>query len=111
MFTARKLTGLIAAALMTAAGAATAGDLLYRPLIPAFGGNPDNFGYLLNTAQIQNTHLPPSNGGGGGGAPDINFPPIVIDLGGIGGGVTPPVTPAAPAAASATPLPGTTISN
>ncbi|MEL7213518.1 MAG: curli assembly protein CsgF [Pseudomonadota bacterium] len=65
------------------AGSAVAGDLIYRPINPAFGGNPNNFDYLIGTAQIQNQHLPEqSSGGGGGGVPNIEFPDISIDLGG-----------------------------
>ncbi|MFG6596085.1 curli assembly protein CsgF [Sulfitobacter sp. 1A13368] len=92
MFSAKRLLGLATAALLTSAGAATAGDLIYQPINPGFGGFSDNFGYLIGTAQIQNQYLPESEGSGGGGAPDISFPPIVIDLGGVG---TP--TPAVPA--------------
>lgn len=93
MFSARTLLGLTTASLLTCAGTAMAGDLIYQPTIPAFGGFADNFNYLIGTAQIQNQYLPESEGGGGGGgAPDITFPPIVIDLGGIGGGVAPPPT-------------------
>lgn len=90
MFSQSTLLGLIAAAMMTGAGPVMAGDLIYRPVIPSFGGNPDIFNYLLGTAQIQNQFVPPSGGGGGGGAPDITFPPIVIDLGGVGAPATPP---------------------
>lgn len=71
-------------------GAAVAENLIYRPVIPAFGGNPNNFDYLIGLAQIQNKFTIPQSGGGG--VPDISFPPIVIDLGGVGGD-TPPVVP------------------
>lgn len=64
----------------------SAGNLIYQPTIPAFGGNPNNFDYFIGLAQIQNQHQPEQSGGGGGGAPAINFPPITIDLGGVGGG-------------------------
>ncbi|MCF7702492.1 curli assembly protein CsgF [Loktanella sp. M215] len=90
MVSARILLGLGAAALLASAETVIAGDLVYKPIIPAFGGFADNYGYLLGTAQIQNQYLPPSESGGGGGAPDINFPPIVIDLGGVGTPATPP---------------------
>ncbi|MBO9440145.1 hypothetical protein J7354_15925 [Sulfitobacter sp. R18_2] len=84
MFSTRTMLGISTAALLISAGSAIAGDLIYKPLVPAFGGTPDNWGYLLGTAQIQNQHLPPTESGGSGGAPDITFPPIVIDLGGVG---------------------------
>ncbi|MCG7493167.1 curli assembly protein CsgF [Thalassobius sp. Cn5-15] len=80
-------------------GNALAGDLIYRPIVPGLGGNPDYWTPLLGAAQIENRFVPESSGGGG--APDINFPPIVIDLGGIGG--TPPVTPTPQDPAAAAP--------
>lgn len=79
------------------AGTAFAGDLIYRPINPAFGGNPNNFDYLIGTAQIQNQHLPDSGGGGGGGVPNIDFPDISIDL----GGAVPPAPTPAPVTATA----------
>lgn len=77
-----------------------AGELIYRPTNPGFGGNPNNIDYLLNLAQIQNQHLPDSGtDGGSSAAPTINFPPITIDLGGVagGGGTTADPNPAAAA--------------
>lgn len=35
---------------------ATAQEMVYRPLNPAFGGNPGNYGWLLNSANTQNLH-------------------------------------------------------
>jgi hypothetical protein len=76
---------LICVALIASfASPALAGNLRYRPTNPAFGGNPNVTGFLLGTSQIQNQHTGSSSGGDGGGAPDISFPPIVIDLGGVG---------------------------
>ena len=75
--------------------AAFSGELLYNPINPAFGGNPNYADYLFSSAQLQNQHVPESGGGGGGnqGVPQINFPPITIDLGntaaGLGGGTAP----------------------
>lgn len=98
MLLARMLIGLSAAAVVAGAASPTAADLVYTPVIPAFGGNPNNWDYLIGTAQIQNQYLPSSDGGDSGGAPDINFPPIVIDLGGVGGepAPTPTATPSIP---------------
>lgn len=38
------------------AGAVQAGDLLYEPVSPSFGGNPLNGNFLLQSADIQNLH-------------------------------------------------------
>lgn len=35
---------------------AMAQEMVYRPLNPAFGGNPGNYGWLLNSANTQNLH-------------------------------------------------------
>jgi hypothetical protein len=70
---------------MTSACPAVAGNLRYSPLNPAFGGNPNLSGFLLSTAQIQNKFVDSGGGGGDAGVPDISFPPIVIDLGGLDG--------------------------
>ncbi|WP_339760160.1 curli assembly protein CsgF [uncultured Sulfitobacter sp.] len=67
---------------------ASAGELLFNPVNPGFGGNPNNIDYLLNLAQLQNQHLPPASDGGGSSVPQINFPPITIDLGGVVGGTS-----------------------
>ncbi|KIN71520.1 curli production assembly/transport component CsgF [Sulfitobacter guttiformis] len=72
-----------------AATSALAGNFRYEPLSPGLGGNPNLNGYLVGTAQIQNQFLP--SGGGGSSSPDITFPPIIIDLGGLGGGPEEPV--------------------
>ncbi|MEL6510404.1 MAG: curli assembly protein CsgF [Pseudomonadota bacterium] len=81
-------------ALFGTAAPLAAGDLIYRPVNPAFGGPANNFDYLVGTAQIQNQHRPEqsSGGGGGGGVPNISFPDISIDLGGALGSATPPTT-------------------
>lgn len=51
---------LFAASLIVAlflnVSAATAQEMVYRPLNPAFGGNPGNYGWLLNSANTQNLH-------------------------------------------------------
>jgi opacity protein-like surface antigen len=75
------------AGLILLAAPAAAADLIYRPINPGFGGNPNTFDYLIGMAQIQNQHVPQGGGGGGGAIPEINFPPITIDLGGVGGGL------------------------
>ncbi|MDF3384595.1 MULTISPECIES: curli assembly protein CsgF [unclassified Sulfitobacter] len=84
------------AVVATTTTAVSAGELLYNPINPGFGGNPNNIDYLLNLAEIQNEFVETSEGGGGGGGvPDISFPPITIDLGNVGGGVPQTGTPAA----------------
>lgn len=65
-----------------AVSAASAGNLRYEPSNPSFGGNPNLSSYLIGTAQIQNQFI--ADSGDSGGVPDISFPPIVIDLGGLG---------------------------
>lgn len=82
------LTGCAVAFALT--GAANATGLIYTPIIPGLGGNPNYWTALLGSAQIQNQFPAPSSGGGSA-PPDITFPPIVIDLGGIGGNT--PTTP------------------
>lgn len=59
-----------------------AGELIFRPLNPSFGGNPNLSAHFLNLAQIQNRYGNTNGGGGSGGVPQITFPPIMIDLGG-----------------------------
>tara|TARA_R100000322_G_scaffold78680_2_gene49397 strand:+ start:2434 stop:2742 length:309 start_codon:yes stop_codon:yes gene_type:complete len=84
------------------ATAVSAGELLYNPINPGFGGNPNNIDYLLNLAEIQNEFVETAgggggDGGGGGGVPNISFPPISIDLGNVGGGASQPEAPTTPA--------------
>lgn len=92
------LSNIIRSSLAIVAITATtvsAGELLYNPINPGFGGNPNNIDYLLNLAEIQNEFTETSGGGGGGGGggvPDISFPPITIDLGNVGGGAPQPST-------------------
>jgi curli production assembly/transport component CsgF len=45
-------TGAVALSL----GSAAAGDLVYQPVNPNFGGNPFNGEFLLGQAQLQNQH-------------------------------------------------------
>ena len=40
--------------------AARAGNIVYQPINPAFGGNPLNGNFLLNEAQIQDNYKDPS---------------------------------------------------
>ncbi len=54
---ARVLAGALAVTLVSAA---SAGQLIYTPVNPSFGGNPLNGNYLLGSAQAQNKHEPPS---------------------------------------------------
>lgn len=46
----------LVAALLQCPELALAGELVYRPVNPAFGGNPLNGTYLLNEAQAQNIY-------------------------------------------------------
>ena len=62
---------------------ASASELIYKPLHPAFGGDPNNFSHFFNLAQIQN-QFTGSGGDSSSAPPEINFPPITIDLGGVG---------------------------
>ncbi len=54
---AHVLAGALAVTLVSAA---SAGQLIYTPVNPSFGGNPLNGKYLLGSAQAQNKHEPPS---------------------------------------------------
>ena len=44
----------IAAALVSLGSTAVAGDLIYQPINPSFGGDPFNSSHLLGIAQAQN---------------------------------------------------------
>lgn len=101
-----RLGGVLTALALAWVVPAQAGDLVYQPIVPAFGGSPLYEDYLVGTAQIQNKHLPQGGGGGGGdgGIGDISFPDISIDLGGgLGGGSAPPVVVIPLPAAGTTP--------
>jgi curli production assembly/transport component CsgF len=55
------LKGLCAGSLfLLLTGAAAAGTLIYTPINPSFGGNPQNGPVLLNEAQAQNHFTAPS---------------------------------------------------
>jgi len=60
----------MAAALIIGLGTGTvaADQLVYRPINPAFGGNPFNDDFLLSTAEIENQYA--DDGGGGLGSSD-----------------------------------------
>ncbi|WP_106418403.1 curli assembly protein CsgF [Salinicola tamaricis] len=47
----------------------SAGELIYRPINPSFGGDPFNGSYLLGKAQAQDTHKDPSLDDFGGLSP------------------------------------------
>lgn len=55
----RILSSAGAAALPLVPGLALAGQLIYTPVNPSFGGNPLNGPYLLNSAQAQKSHSMP----------------------------------------------------
>src|SRR5690554_2403252 len=50
----------LSAALIVGAGAAVAGELIYQPINPSFGGNPLLGNHLLNKAQAQDTNKDPN---------------------------------------------------
>lgn len=52
---------------------AWAGEIVYQPINPAFGGNPFNGPYLLSNAQVQNDHKEESHGGSLGQSPVEQF--------------------------------------
>lgn len=43
-------------ALFMSTETASAQQFVYQPLNPAFGGNPGNYGWMLNSANAQNLH-------------------------------------------------------
>ena len=47
---------IAATALLLISEPVFAGDLIYRPIDPAFGGNPFNGTYLLDQARVQNAY-------------------------------------------------------
>lgn len=102
-----RLSTTVALAIALSPVPALAGNLVYQPINPGFGGFSNNIDYLLPLAQLQNQHVDSGGGGGGGGgAPAISFPPITIDLGGAG---TPAATP--PAATPPAAAPQMTVGN
>ena len=55
----KKLTGLLGGALLIGSLSAHAGNLVYQPINPSFGGNPLYGNYLLGKAQAQDTYEDP----------------------------------------------------
>ena len=55
-----KMMKTTALALLCASPLASAGELVYQPINPSFGGDPFNGSYLLGKAQAQDTNDPPS---------------------------------------------------
>lgn len=53
--------GGMAVVLVAMSVTATAGDLVYQPLNPSFGGDPFMGSYLLGKAQAQDTNTDPSS--------------------------------------------------
>ena len=74
---------------LAVSGTARAENLIYNPINPGLGGNPNNYDYLIGLADLQNQYLPEQSGSGGA-APAFNFPPIVMDLGGVDSAVDQP---------------------
>jgi curli production assembly/transport component CsgF len=58
--------------LLALAGSAQAGELIYRPINPSFGGDPLLGNHLLNKAQAQDTHKDP-NAPDFGGFSEVDF--------------------------------------
>ncbi|WP_409335775.1 MULTISPECIES: curli assembly protein CsgF [unclassified Halomonas] len=54
------MLGTVAALALTSGAQAIAGDLVYRPLNPSFGGDPFMGSYLLGKAQAQDTTTDPN---------------------------------------------------
>lgn len=50
---------MLALSLLCASPLASAGELIYQPINPSFGGNPYMGNHLLNKAQAQDTHKDP----------------------------------------------------
>ncbi|WP_417309882.1 curli assembly protein CsgF [Devosia sp.] len=72
-------TAVLALAIAGLAGATTASELVYKPLNPSFGGNPNMAAWLFEIASAQSLF---SGTGGGGGADfggGIGGPVIIIN--------------------------------
>ncbi len=54
------ICGLLAS--LSAPLTVAAGEMVYQPINPSFGGNPLNGSVLLNSANAQNKHTAPSSG-------------------------------------------------
>jgi curli production assembly/transport component CsgF len=55
------VSGILAAAFVASTGAAAiAGNLVYRPINPGFGGDPFNSSYLLGIAEANNRYTDPN---------------------------------------------------
>ena len=54
-----KRFGALALFLLCASPLVSAGELIYQPINPSFGGNPYMGNHLLNKAQAQDTHEDP----------------------------------------------------
>ncbi len=69
---ARLVAGAAIAGSLVAAPSAGAGDLVFTPINPSFGGNPLNSSHLLGMANAQRTATASdaNNGGTGGGGTD-----------------------------------------
>ena len=50
--------GIAFASVLMLAQQASASELVYQPINPAFGGNPFNGPFLIETATLQNGHEP-----------------------------------------------------
>ena len=62
-----------AVACLLGTGPAGAGELIFRFVNPAFGGNPLNSSFLLNSAQLQNHHKDDNLSSSGGSQTTIIY--------------------------------------
>ena len=72
----RLVLSTVALAATVAAAPAFAGDLVYRPISPGFGGSPFNTDYVFGTAERAQSNPNGNQGGGfgaGGNTPLQNF--------------------------------------
>jgi len=65
MLKRQKFLGAAVFALFAGLGSAQAGNVIYQPVNPAFGGSPLNGSWLMQQGQAQNQFTKSGSGGGG----------------------------------------------